>query len=338
MNQDAFVKTIYQDIVSGVKHTKTTVEHLAATFGIDNKNLVKELTELSIVIRARELAHDKDATLQERYQNIVSLYRTQVNLSQRTSNSILLQQYSTPAPIAFLAGMYVLKGMPEDYSVFEPSAGNGLLTIAFHPTQVVVNEVDDVRLNNLKAQPFLSTGRQDATEAFTDYQKKFHGVITNPPFGTLDKAVDYAGYPIKTLDHLMALRTLDCMKDSGRAAVIIGGHTVWDDKGRIQAGKNRVFFSYLFEYYQVDDVININGDLYSRQGTSFDVRLILIRGRKTIPHGFAPLKGHTDKTVNDFGELQERIIKFCNPDNDKRMRIAKAKARAMIKNLELLTL
>ena len=110
-----------------------------------------------------------------------------------------------------------------------------------------------------------------------------------------------------------------------------------DDKGRIQAGKNRVFFSYLFEYYQVDDVININGDLYSRQGTSFDVRLILIRGRKTIPQGFAPLKRDTDKTVNDFEELYERVMQSA-ADDEKRLRIAKAKALARIKNLDFLTL
>ena len=45
-------------------------------------------------------------------------------------------------------------------------------------------------------------------------------------------------------------------------------------KGRITSGKNRIFFNYLYSRYHVADVINIDGHkLYSRQGTSFDVRL-----------------------------------------------------------------
>jgi hypothetical protein len=36
----------------------------------------------------------------------------------------------------------------------------------------------------------------------------------------------------------MALRALDCMKDDGKCAIIIGGHTTHDASGRIQAGKN----------------------------------------------------------------------------------------------------
>ena len=47
--------------------------------------------------------------------------------------------------------------------------------------------------------------------------------------------------------------------DSGKAAIIIGGHTRWDDKGRIQAGKQRIFFNYLYSRYNVADVINIDG-------------------------------------------------------------------------------
>jgi hypothetical protein len=92
------------------------------------------------------------------------------------------------------------------------------------------------------------------------------------------------------LEHLMALRALDCMASDGKAAIIIGGHTRWDEKGRVQAGKNRIFFNYLYSRYNVADVINIDGGkLYSRQGTSFDVRLILINGRKKVPEGAAPV-------------------------------------------------
>jgi hypothetical protein len=140
----------------------------------------------------------------------------------------------------------------------------------------------------------------------------------------------------------MAIRALDCMKDDGKAAIIIGGHTEWDSEGRIKAGKNRIFFSYLYKYYHIEDVINIDGDLYSRQGTSFDVRLILIDGRKATPEGFPPLKEANEKVVKDFDTLYDRVINKGITENpvidDKRIRIVKAQAIAKLKILELLKL
>ena len=90
-------------------------------------------------------------------------------------------------------------------------------------------------------QGFKNVFGADATIPFINAQKAFDAVVTNPPFGTLDYDVKYDTFPIKALDHLMALRALDCMKDDGRAAIIIGGHTQWDDMGRIQGGKTGYF-------------------------------------------------------------------------------------------------
>ena len=166
-------------------------------------------------------------------------------------------------------------------SVFEPSAGNGLLTATANPEQCTVNEIDEVRRRNLETQGYKLVMNVDATRSFVGFDKKFYAVLTNPPFGIIETEVLYDTFRIKPLEHVMALRALDCMKDSGKAAIIIGGHTRWDEKGRIQAGKQRIFFNYLYSRYTVCDVINIDGhNLYSRQGASFDVRLILVNGRK----------------------------------------------------------
>jgi hypothetical protein len=166
----------------------------------------------------------------------------------------------------------------------------------------------------------------------------------------MDKTLTVGGFPIKTLDHVMAIRALDCMKDDGRAAIIIGGHTEWDSEGRIRAGKNRIFFSYLYRHYHVADVINIDGDLYSRQGTSFNVRLILINGRKSSPEGYPPLKDTDDTAVKDFETLFSRVSAVIPKDErpasqqsqssqqspENRIRVVKAKALAKLKILELL--
>lgn len=305
-----FVDKVEKDLEKKVHHNKRSIEKLAVQFGIYDKNLIKELTELAIVRRARFLAHTNKST-REKFDDIVELYNSQANLSHRTSQSILLQQYSTPAPIGYLAGIFV--EAEKGISIFEPSAGNGLLTIAGVQQNIVVNEIDDTRRGNLLVQGYKTVLKQDATQPFNEFRKKFDAVITNPPFGTLDTEVDYDGFPIKTLDHLMALRALDCIKDNGKASIIIGGHTQWDEKGRIQSGKNRIFFNYLYSRYNVIDVINIDGSLYSRQGTSFDVRLILIDGRKKFPQGAAPPKNsELSNTVKTFEALYERIIDAIN--------------------------
>jgi hypothetical protein len=66
--------------------------------GLPTRTLFKEYTELAIVLNAREIAHDSSLTTHEKYLEIVALYQSQVNLSMRTSMSVLMQQYSTPAP------------------------------------------------------------------------------------------------------------------------------------------------------------------------------------------------------------------------------------------------
>lgn len=305
--QDSFVNAVTESLEKKTSHNKTSIEKLAATFGIADKTEVKELTELAIVKRARVLAH-AEGSIKERFDEIVNLYNSQVNLSHRTSQSILLQQYSTPAPIGYLAGVFC--GLDKGVSLFEPSAGNGLLAIAANPAQCTVNEIDAVRRRNLEKQGFNLVMNQDATKPFRGFEKKFDAVITNPPFGNMEKEVMWDTFPIKPLEHVMALRALDSMKDSGKAAIIIGGHTKWDEKGRIQAGKNRIFFNYLYSRYGVVNVINIDGSkLYSRQGTSFDVRLILIDGRKPKPLGAAPVFNPTkDQEVKSFDDLFERVM------------------------------
>ncbi|MDR2011423.1 MAG: hypothetical protein LBQ22_13165 [Bacteroidales bacterium] len=316
-----FVQHIEKELKTDVRHNKRSIEKIASSYGIYDKNLIKELTELAIVNLCREISK---AELIENYINfslIVDIYKRQVNLSHRTSKSIMFQQYSTPAPISYVGGLFLLQQhknlcnfKKEKYTIplcFEPSAGNGLLAIALPYKNTYVNEVDKVRLNNLKTQPFARITNQDATKPFNDYYRKFDCVITNPPFGSLSEAVYYDSYPIKCLDHLMALRVLDTMKNEGSAVIIIGGHTQWDDKNRIQAGKNRIFFNYLYSHYFVSDVIAIDGhSLYSKQGTSFDVRMILINGRKIKTDGVAPLKAYPqDETVYDFDDLYDRVLK-----------------------------
>jgi len=333
MDKKGYISRIREDLLNGRKHSKTTIESIAKGFGITNKNLVKEYTELAIVLNAREIAHDNSLTTYEKYLDIVALYQSQVNLSMRTSMSVLMQQYSTPAPISFLASSYV-RNTNADSLYLEPSAGNGLLTIALPYHQTYVNELDDVRLSNLKEQPFAKVSSWNAVKPPFAYDRKFDGVITNPPFGSLSQPELFGKFKIKRLEHAMALNALRCMKDDGKAAIIIGGHTSWDKHDRVTAGQNRIFLNYLYHFYNVEDIIPINGKkLYSRQGTSFNTRLILIDGAKFKPEGAAPLKNKLHSTmVNSHEELWDRVW-LENPKNNtnnKHLSLVKLRAKAIL--------
>ena len=334
MRKLEFITKIQSDLRERIKHTKLTVEKLASTYGITDKNTVKEFTELAIVLEARRLAH-QNKPVEARFYDIVELYESQVTLSHRTSQSMLLQQYSTPAPIGFLAGIFC--GFNKAGNYFEPSAGNGLLTIAGDQKNFIVNEIDETRRENLQLQGYKLVTGKDATQPFAEYSRKFDAIISNPPFGVIDPEVIFDGISFGVLDHVMCIHALNTMKSSGRAALIIGGHTTWDDKGRILAGKNRTFFSYLYKHYNVLDVINIDGHaLYSKQGTAFNVRLIIIDGRKNNPEGFPPLR---DKSINpvvfSYNELYQRVSKYFTANTDKNSFTSDIELEAEALELEL---
>lgn len=206
-------------------------------------------------------------------------------------------------------------GIISEKLYFEPSAGNGNMTIAAAPENFIVNEIDKIRNRNLQSVGFKEVLRLDASEPFAGMEKKYNAVLTNPPFGTLDIHKPMGGLPIKKLEHLMAVYALQTMKDNGKCAIIIGGHLKYDEKGRVQSGANRDFYIYLHRFYNVADSINLSGNLYSRQGTSIGIRLILIDGRKAKPEGFPPLENKkldnvtpgSSAIVNTYDELLERV-------------------------------
>ncbi|MBM3416794.1 MAG: hypothetical protein FJY20_10205 [Bacteroidetes bacterium] len=115
----------------------------------------------------------------------------------------------------------------------------------------------------------------------------------------------------------MIANALRSLNKNGRAAIIMGGHNRYDEKGRLTG--DRVFFNYLYNHYNVSNVINIDGSLYAKQGTSFPIRMILIDGVKAEKSGFAPLEDkQTSSPITTFEELYQRVQKLKEYENDNR--------------------
>lgn len=265
---------------------------------------LQELAETAIVKRARGIASSESTNDAVKFERIKTLYENQPSLNQRDSERVMKQQYSTPAPYAFLADMYVKgKGKVID-SALEPSAGNGMLTIGLPMDKVHVNDIDAQRLANLRRQGFKNVTSQDGTQPFK--VKPVDIVITNPPFGSATTR-DYDGYKISSLEGQMAINALESMKGDGRAAIIIGGNTEYAKNGSLKP-KDKAFLGYLYSHYNVEDVINVDGSLYAKQGTSYPTRIILINGRRLNENAFPPVKDKARaEAVKDYDELYKRI-------------------------------
>ena len=265
---------------------------------------LQELAETAIVQRARGIASSGSINDAVKFERIKTLYENQPSLNRRDSERVIKQQYSTPAPYAFLADMYVKGNGKVIESALEPSAGNGMLTIGLPKDAVHVNDIDAQRLENLRRQGFKNVTSQDGTQPFAD--KDVDVVVTNPPFGSATPK-EYDGYKISSLEGQMAINALESMKDDGRAAIIIGGKTEYAKNGSLNP-KDKAFLGYLYSHYNVEDVINVDGSLYAKQGTSYPTRIILINGRRLDENIFPPVKDKARaETVKDYDELYKRI-------------------------------
>nr|DAG36368.1 MAG TPA: Type I restriction enzyme [Caudoviricetes sp.] len=295
--------------------TMTDVKKMASKYPalkeISDTDL-QELVELAMTQLTRsEAIVNIDGTAEQQrsaYDHIVNLYQIQPSLNARDSERLIKQQYSTPTPFGFVMGQFVRAGGKAVGSMLEPSAGNGALTITVHPSAIHVNDIDDARLANLRKLGFGRVTAQDALLPFSG--DKVDVVMTNPPFGTITEKVYDDIFRISSLEGQMAINAMEQMKDDGRAAIVIGGNTSYRTNGSMNP-KDAAFFGYLYSHYNVADVINISGKaLYSRNGTGYDVRMILIDGRKTgeFQRVYPPVKAKDRaEQITTFDELYKRV-------------------------------
>lgn len=276
--------------------------------------LLQELVEDGLVRAARQLvASGKygNAKSKATYDAIVHLYEIQPTIAQRSSNRIAMQQYSTPLPMAFVADMFAYE--PNMRSILEPTAGNGMLVFAVPAEKVHANELDETRLANLHLQEFQEVTSQDATEPFGG-GKRYDAIIANPPFGSREER-EYDGKMIAGLDPQITLNALASMKDSGKAAIIIGGNMEYADNGSVKDKK--AFWSYLYDHYNVKGVVDMDGQLYRKQGTTYPTRMILIDGRRSEAEReqttvYPPIQQKAIAKVNTFDDLYNTIAEITN--------------------------
>ena len=316
-----FVKAVTTDMLSALDTNErpyrsiVDIRKRAKEVGIEVDNegrddiLLQELVEDGLVRAARLVNISWGGAKYSRrsFDEICQLYAMQPTIAQRSSNRIKMQQYSTPLPMAWVANHFAVHGK-KDGKVLEPTAGNGMLVFSIPPKQVHVNELDETRLANLREQGFAEVTQQDATEPF-EGGKQYDVILANPPFGKRD-AVEFDGDKISGLDPQITLNALDAMKDNGRAAIIIGGNFEYRPNGAIK--DKPAFWSHLYNHYNVVGVVDMSGDMYARQGTTFPTRMILINGRRSEEDRkqgtcYPPVQADAVRKAETFDDLYEIV-------------------------------
>ncbi len=238
----------------------------------------QEDLEAAIAAFSRDIVAQKEGP-RSTFNILTRLYASQPNLNIRTSTSIANQAYSTPAPLAFLASE--LAGIKHGDAVLEPTAGTGMLLMGATKADAVVNELNDYRAALLREQGYKVTQKDATTERLAHVNYPVDVVITNPPFGPIKNAagesikVKVDGYTLGQIDHLIAARALESLKDDGRAVLIIGANKAAGQ----QSNNDLIFFNWLYGNYRVTSHFEVEGDLYQRQGAGWPVRVITIQGR-----------------------------------------------------------
>lgn len=256
--------------------------------GTEGAKKAEEGIELGVVLAARDIVR-ADTPDGKTFDRLVDLYKRQPSLGTRSSTSVEQQAYSTPVPLGFVADR--LAGIDTSTKVYEPTAGNGALLLTADPKNVTANELNPGRANALQGSlPGATVTSRDAAD-YAPAPKSMDAVIANPPFGVV-KGADGASrnfqiderYSTNEIDHAIALKALDAMKDDGRAVLIVGGvnKLAKSDEARSNAynGKaKRQFYLTLYGNYNVTDHFTVAGELYAKQGAGWPVDVIVIDGR-----------------------------------------------------------
>jgi len=315
-----------------IRNARTfATEHLEAIEykGELSNRTIEECIEKSVVLVAAQVSRDSSDRLKT-FDNLVELYESMPRLMSRTSDSVMLQQYSTPIPLGILAQQ--LAGIDAEKTVYEPTAGNGALLTGANPSLVTANELDPNRASQLRQQGYGTTQR-DAAEYRPD--QKFDVVIANPPFGKTEDlegntqkilielsnpAPGTRAYPTAKLDHAIAFKSLAAMKEDGKAVLILGApmeqKTGAEASDAYNGPENRAFFHTLYNNYNVTQHFTVSGDLYGKQGTSFPVDVLVIDGRGeselSLPAAETPLVYRT------WEQLREVMVESVGESLDQR--------------------
>ena len=192
--------------------------------------------------------------------------------TRRSEDSVRLQQFSTPLPLAAIVAE-AAGFRPSDF-VLEPSAGTGMLAVfgQIAGADIALNELAEVRLGVLRALfAAAPVSGHDAASIDDRLDRAITPsvIVMNPPFS----AAQHVNGKFRKATSQHVLSALARLAPSGRLVVITGESF---------APKTKSHQSTFRSIGEVADVVfsaAIAGKVFARHGTSIDTRLTVIDKR-----------------------------------------------------------
>jgi len=218
----------------------------------------------------------------------------------RSDSKIEMQQFSTPVHYAYAATWI---GAPRQGEVvIEPSAGTGSLVVHAKASGAVViaNEYDDRRAD-LVATVADEVYREDAEQLSNIVAPKLKRkptlVLMNPPFSAAGKRAPGKKLLMTGAKHIeSALATLE---DGGRLVAIVGRGMTQDSATFAE------WWDKIGGLYDVRANVGVSGDVYTKNGTAFATRLLVI-DKVTPSEGRKPVLGEVE-TITALIDMLEGV-------------------------------
>lgn len=225
-----------------------------------------------------------------------SLDRMMPRTASKTSESIALQQFSTPFMISG-ALQYAIH-VDSASRIWEPTIGNGsLVTLADRDAEIGGVELDEARVLRLREAGYQNVQHGDANTSIIEEPGSYSRVIANPPFGGFqDKegarlfstnvpAMDGGTQPEITLhsqDKFIALRHLEHLDPKGLGGLIIGADNPAKFKPGEMSMRTKVFLNFLSDNYHVLDIQYVDGGMYGSRGAGWPLIMATTGGKRDI--------------------------------------------------------
>ena len=211
-----------------------------------------------------------------------------------------MQQFSTPHPHAHVAAW--VAGVNDSDAVLEPTAGTGNIVShakLFGAKTVYANELSERRAKLLQEIPGVRTFTENAghLNAVLPKDVKPTVVVMNPPFSA-DTNMPGKKALMVGADHIT--QAIQRLQDGGRLVAIVG-------RGMsMNAPRFREWWKDMARQYNVRANVAISGKEYTKFGTSFDNRILVIDKTGATPEISAVVGGEVAK-VQELIPLLEGV-------------------------------
>ncbi len=217
--------------------------------------------------------------------------------SKRTAEMDEFQQFSTPPPLAFAAAWAA--NIQKDDTVLEPSAGIGGLAVFAKNAgaKVIVNEFSPRRLEFIKQMGFDRVFNENAEQInnILPANVKPSVVLMNPPFSATAGRITGKRDTKNAESHVE--QALARLEDGGRLVAIVGRGMALD------APSFKKFWDRIGKKYVIRADIGVSGKEYSKYGTTFDNRLIVID--KIEPGDYTVVTGEVENAQEALTKLED---------------------------------